>query len=102
MKKEIIQFTALGKWWSKDAEIDIVALDEETKTVYFGECKWSNKKVGDDIYHDLKTKSRSVDWHNDKRKDRFMLFSKSSFTQRMIDIAKKEGVLLVHKDDVIH
>ncbi len=102
MKKEIIQFTALGKWWSKDAEIDIVALDEETKTVYFGECKWSNKKVGDDIYHDLKTKSRSVDWHNDKRKDRFMLFSKSSFTQRMIDIAKKEGVLLVHKDAVIH
>jgi hypothetical protein len=56
---------------------------------------------GDDIYHDLKTKSRSVAWHNDKRKERFILFSKSGFTQRMLEIAEREKVLLVYKDKVI-
>ncbi|MEW6419050.1 MAG: ATP-binding protein [Nitrospirota bacterium] len=101
MKKGLIQFTSIGKWWSKNEEIDIVALDDETKTAFFGECKWSNKKVGDDIYKDLVRKSQLVDWHNGKRKDRFILFSKNGFTQGMKEISKKEDVLLIQKDRVI-
>jgi hypothetical protein len=101
MKDGLIQFTTIGKWWSKDEEIDIVALDEEKKTAYFGECKWSNKKVGDDIYQNLIKKSRLVEWHKDKRKDRFILFSKNGFTSRMIEIAKKENVLLVQRERII-
>lgn len=100
-KDGLIQYTTIGKWWSKDGEIDIVALDEEAKTAYFGECKWSNKKVGDDIYQNLLTKSRFVDWHKDKRKDRFILFSKSGFTRRMIEISEREKVLLVYRDKVL-
>ena len=34
-------FTEIGKWWYKDAEIDIVATDEQTKTATFLEVKWS-------------------------------------------------------------
>ena len=101
MKDGLIQYTTIGKWWSKDEEIDIVALDEEQKTAYFGECKWSNKKVGDDIYQDLLRKSQLVDWHKEMRKNKFILFSKSGFIQRMTDISKKENVLLVHKEKVI-
>ena len=101
MKDGLIQYTTIGKWWSKDEEIDIVALDEEQKTAYFGECKWSNKKVGDDIYQDLLRKSQLVDWHKEMRKNKFILFSKSGFTQRMTEISKKENVLLVHKKKVI-
>lgn len=101
MKKGLIQFTSIGKWWSKNEEIDIVAFDDETKTAYFGECKWSNKKAGDDIYRNLIKKSRIVDWYKDKRKDRFILFSKNGFTQRMKEISKKEDVFLVHKERVI-
>ena len=101
MKDGLIQYTTIGKWWSKDEEIDIVALDEEKKTAYFGECKWSNKKVGDDIYQDLLRKSQLVDWHKEMRKNKFILFSKGGFTQRMTEISKKENVLLVHKEKVI-
>jgi len=101
MAKGIIHYTLIGKWWSKNEEIDIVALDEETKTACFAECKWSNKKIGDDIYKSLLRKSQLVDWHKDNRKDKFMLFSKSGFTQRMIEIARKEGVILVQKDKLI-
>ncbi len=101
MRDGLMQYTAIGKWWSKDGEIDVVAIDEETKTAYFGECKWSNKRVGEDIYHELVRKSGLVEWHKGKRKDKFILFSKSGFTSRMIEIAKKEKVLLVHKDSVV-
>ena len=98
MADGVLQYTSIGKWWSKNEEIDIVALDEETETAYFGECKWSNKKIGDDIYKDLVRKSQLADWHKESRKDRFILFSRSGFTQRMIEIARREKVLLVHKD----
>lgn len=98
MADGIIQYTSIGRWWSKNEEIDIVALDEETKTAHFCECKWSSKKVGEDIYHNLVRKAMLVDWHNEQRKDKFMLFSKSGFTSKMMDIAKKEGVVLIYKD----
>jgi len=97
-----MHYSLIGKWWSKDEEVDLVALDEETKTIYFGECKWSTKRVGEDAYKDLLRKSQLLDWHKAKRKEKFLLFSKSGFTQKMLDIAKKEGVLLIHKDKVIN
>jgi len=100
MEQGRIQFTALGKWWSRNEEIDLVALDEQTKTAYFGECKWSNKRVGVNVYEDLVSKSRLVDWHKDDRTNRFILFSRSGFTEAMLTLAKKEQVHLVHKDKV--
>ncbi len=101
MQDKVINYTSKGRWWLKNEEIDIVALDEEEKTAYFCECKWSNKKVGEDIYNGLARKSKLVDWNNNKRNNRFILFSKNGFTSKMIEIAKKENVLLVHKDKII-
>lgn len=101
MADGLIHFTQIGRWWSKDGEIDVVALDEATKTAYLGECKWSNKKVGEDVFQELVAKSRLIDWHRGVRQDRYLLFSKSGFTPRMHDLAKKENVLLVHGERVI-
>jgi hypothetical protein len=96
-----MNYTTIGRWWSRQAEIDIVALDEESKTAYFCECKWSNKEVGEDVYKDLLSKSRLVNWPpGGGRTDRFILFSKSGFTKGMRDIAKKEPVLLVKGESV--
>lgn len=75
-----LSFTSAGRWWSKNEEIDIVALDEETGTVYFGECKWSTRSVGDDIYRELQRKKTGVAGDRDFRKEKYMLFSKSGFT----------------------
>jgi uncharacterized protein len=96
-----IRYTTIGKWWSRNEEIDIVALDEESKTAYFCECKWSNKKVGEDIYRDLVRKSGLMDWFNSERNERFILFSKSGFTQGMIDLARQENIVLVYKGKVV-
>lgn len=101
MASGLLQFTSLGRWWTKDEEIDIVALDEGGKAAYFGECKWSRKKVGEDVYHDLARKASHVDWLKDNRKDKFILFSKVGFTDSMLKIAEKEGVMLIAGDSVI-
>jgi len=77
------------------------ALDENTKTAYFGECKWSLKKVGEDTYRKLQKKSTLVDRHCKDRHDQFILFCKKGFTKNLEEIAQKENVLLVHKDRII-
>jgi len=96
-----LSFTSLGRWWSRAEEIDLVALDEDSKTAFFGECKWSNKQVGVNVYEDLIRKSNQVEWKLDSRKNRFILFSKSGFTEAMFDRANRENVLLVHKDRLL-
>jgi AAA+ ATPase superfamily predicted ATPase len=91
-------FTKIGNWWGhfredgvrKEIEIDIVALNEDTRDILFAECKWQNKKVGITTYHNLMEKSTRVEWHNDKRKEYFALFSKAGFTPEL----KKENVIL--------
>lgn len=93
------RFEKIGKWWDRNEEIDIVAVNEETKEIIFGECKWSEKPVGTNIYEDLKRKAELVDWQTDKRKEYFILFSKSGFTDEMKKIAKAaENVFLAKQD----
>jgi len=87
-----------GRWWTKNEEIDLVALNEERREALFGEVKWSARPVGTDIYRDLKRKAALVDWHSEERTERFCLFSRSGFTKPMLDLARKEGVILFSKD----
>lgn len=71
-------FTRIGRWWHKDAEIDLVALDEEAKKIFFFECKWKNlgKKDGRSILEDLKAKAPQVDWNTGGREERFGIIAK--------------------------
>ena len=66
-----------GKWWHKDKEIDIVALNEQKKEILFAECKWQNKVNAENVINDLIEKSKYVDWHNESRKESFAVFAKS-------------------------
>jgi hypothetical protein len=79
-----------GKWWHKDIEIDIVGINEEKNSIVFGECKWINKKVDTDVLEKLKRKSKEIKWKNSKRKEEFILFSKSGFTKNLHDISKNQ------------
>lgn len=101
MARGHLQYTAIGRWWTKQGEIDLVALDEETDTIYFGECKWSHKKAGDDIFRALAEKAQMVDWHKGKRKEKYLLFSNGGFTRRMMEIADKERVLLIDQATMV-
>jgi AAA+ ATPase superfamily predicted ATPase len=95
MKEGRIRFTSIGRWWQKNEEIDIVALDEEKKEIYFGEAKWSKRPVGIDILEDLTRKTGLVEWNRGKRKEHYILFSRSGFTDALRERGKKEGIFLI-------
>ena len=80
------RFTRIGSWWHRDNEIDIVALNEDTKEILFAECKWQNKQVGIKVYEELKEKSTRVNWNNEERKEYFALFSRAGFTFGNADV----------------
>lgn len=93
-----IPFTVVGSWWEKNEEIDIVAFNNELNTILFGEVKWSEKRVGTEIYNSLKIKSKGVLWGTKNRVEKFCIFSKSGFTEAMEKRAKKENVLLFREN----
>ncbi len=72
-----IPFTEVRKWWFKDKEIDLVALDHERKQVIFAECKWQDNVDAEEIIEGLKEKSWFVKWNNIERREYFAIFAKS-------------------------
>lgn len=100
-ESKFFPISKIGRWWDKNEEIDIVAMNEEENKVLFGEVKWGNKPVGTNIYEDLKKKALKVEWNAGKRKEFFCLFSKSGFTDSMKKLAHKEKVYLFHKNKLL-
>ncbi len=95
------EYILVGSWWEKEEEIDIVAINEDKKSILFGECKWSKNLIDTDVYEKLKEKSRIVNWHLNDRAEKFCIFSRKGFTEKMKTLAKEEGVLLFTPDDLV-
>ncbi|MCL2312776.1 MAG: ATP-binding protein [Firmicutes bacterium] len=90
------KFNKIGRWWDQNTEIDLIALDSDGEEIVFGECKyWKDKKLGSNVFTELKTKAKKVKWKNGMRKERFVLFSKCGFTDEILDLAKKEKLTLI-------
>jgi len=88
----------IGRWWNREEEIDLVAVNEERREILFGEVKWSSRPVGIDVWADLKRKASLVDWCAGERTERFCLFSRSGFSKEIRDLARKERVALFQRD----
>jgi hypothetical protein len=101
LESKVFRFDRVGRWWDRNEEIDLVALDEKENRILFGEAKWSVKPVGVNILEDLRRKSRLVDWRRASRKERFCLFSRSGFTEELLRVASGEGIALFHKDRLV-
>lgn len=80
---EGFMFPEIGRWWYKENEIDIVGLNERENRILLAECKWSKNKVGLDLLNDLKEKSKKVRWKNENRDEKYALFSRSGFTDKL-------------------
>ena len=81
MRKQILidhPFTKMGRWWHKDKEIDVVALNDATKEILFVECKWKNlsRRQAEVVLGELSEKSRHVDWNNAARMEYFGIIGK--------------------------
>lgn len=99
LAKSIYNKFKVGRWWYKNNEIDIVALNENKKEIVFGECKWSKNEVGKSVLHNLEETSQKVRWHEEDRQEKFALFSKSSFTSELKDLEKEREDLELYDLD---
>ena len=96
---KVSNFQHIGRWWHKDAEIDIVGLDQDNKKILFGECKWSDKVEAKRIYHQLKEKKDNVEWNIEDRMEEYIIFARSfskKFQARdltLVDLKKMERLL---------
>ncbi|RLI94305.1 MAG: hypothetical protein DRO94_03220 [Candidatus Altiarchaeales archaeon] len=86
---ELKNFNKVGKWWHKDKEIDIVALNERTREILFCECKWQNRVNAEKICKELVEKGKYVEWQNEKRKESLAIFAKS-FSKRINEFEGKK------------
>ena len=92
-----ILFTSIGRWWGTDSatrtqvEIDLIANDG--KEYLIGECKWRKEKLDMAVLQALKEKADTFR----KNRDRtwFVLFSKSGFTQAVIEEAEKDDTVIL-------
>ena len=91
-------FQKIGRWWRKDKEIDLVALNEETKEIGFFEVKWKNlkEKQAVKILEDLKEKSKFVEWNLNNRQEFFGVIAKKIENKSKL---RKQGFLVYDLKD---
>lgn len=63
---------------------DIIALNENTGEILFCECKWEDRVNARNIFEGLKEKALHVQWRNEKRPERYVIFAKS-FKERIYE-----------------
>ncbi|WP_256289492.1 ATP-binding protein [Halobellus inordinatus] len=76
---EFDSYSAVGRWWYGEEEIDIVGLAPADDRLLLAECKWTNEPVSHGLVDDLRSKANSVRWGPSHRSERFALFSRSGF-----------------------
>jgi AAA+ ATPase superfamily predicted ATPase len=100
-RDRIFPFSTAGRWWNKEEEIDLVAVNPDLDSILFGEVKWTKRPVGADILEKLKGKAAKVAWGSAGRKETYALFSRAGFTDAVMKRAEsgnpvlfKQGLLL--------
>lgn len=109
-KNEAIPFvpSRIGSYWLNDfdgdTEIDVMAVDHQNKRIFAGECKYHAKPVDAPVYFALKekvAKAREIRKAFPGYDVIYGVFSKSGFTQRMLDAAKETHELFLINEDSI-
>jgi len=89
-------FSSIGKWWFKNNEIDLVAIDEGKQTATFIETKWShlNKQDCQRILQNLKTKAQYFQWTH--KKERYVIIAKHITDKEQLT---KQGQIVFDLED---
>ena len=87
-------FDKVGRWWG-NTEIDLIALDSQGANIIFGECKYWEGPVGVNVLNSLMEKTKEVEWKRNGRKEYFVLFSISGFTEELEKLAASRKDILL-------
>lgn len=104
----VLDFTPsrIGSYWLNDldgdTQIDVMAVDQQNKRLFAGECKYHNRPVDAPVYFALEEKVEK----NAELKAAFPgyqvlygVFSKSGFTQRLLEQAQDNPKLILVQED---
>lgn len=99
----------IGSYWlndvNNDTQIDVMAVDHQRKRLFAGECKYHSKPVDAPVYYALEEKvkkSAELQAVFPSYQVIYGLFSKSGFTQRMMDQAQgRSDILLIQEDHIL-
>ncbi len=84
----------VGSFWSKEAQVDVVAIDWSEKQILLGEVKWSRDPVGRSVVSGLVAKTDRVvpagDWTVS-----YAFFARAGFTDAARAAASEHGAVLV-------
>ncbi|MEZ4733523.1 MAG: ATP-binding protein [Caldilineaceae bacterium] len=90
---------AVGSHWDRQTQVDVVALNWQEKTAFFGESRWTTRPLGVQTLDELRAKAPQVlpaDWHI-----HYALFARSGFTTPLQKQAAHEGVLLLGLEKIV-
>lgn len=93
----------IGQWWGTDPrkkkqiQIDVVATSVKENEFIVGSCKFKNEKIGVD---ELELLKEYAEVFSRGKKCYYYIFSKSGFTDGLLECAEKESVKLLTLDDI--
>ena len=91
----------IGSYWNGSTEIDVVAVDNQSKTIFAGECKFHDTPVDIRVYSALVEKCRTTSEFSCYRMI-YGMFSKSGFDERVIELSEQnKSIILINKEQTI-
>ena len=109
-RKRQIDFapSRIGSYWRNDnegdTEIDVAAVDNQHKRLFLGECKYHAKPVDVAVYSALQEKGQSKELIAAFKGYEIVygLFSKSGFTDRLVEMAAENSDLILIQEDAVY
>lgn len=98
--------TSVGKWWGtspkkrENTDIDVVGLDKQAKRAVIGECKYRNEPIDKKVYDALLERNGLIS--NAYHIVQYLLFSKSGFSDWVLEHTDRAEVKLVSLQEMYH
>lgn len=90
----------VGSFWSRQAQVDVLAINWRTKDILMGECKWERGRSGRRVVQTLVEKTDKVVPGGDEWNVHYALFSRRGFTPAAEKLAAARNALLVSLEQI--
>ena len=84
-----------GSFWSRQAQVDVVAINWRSKDILLGECKWGQKPVGREVIQALLHKTDKVLPGDATWQVHYAFFARQGFTEAAQALAAEHNALLI-------
>ncbi len=90
----------VGSFWSKEAQVDVLAINWRTKHILLGECKWEKRATGRKVIQTLFDKTNKVLPTGVTWQISYAFFSRQGFTQPATELAQTKTALLISLEEI--